>query len=124
MSLNKFYTIHDTQGSDNKLSCRIEFNADHDIFKGHFPGHPVVPGVCMIEIVKELLQRTTGKDLTLRQAGNVKFLRLIVPDSQPLVDMNWKDTETGYHVNVVFKEGEATLFRMDGTYEIIHVPVN
>ncbi|MEJ0079486.1 MAG: hypothetical protein WDM78_00620 [Puia sp.] len=29
--------------------------ADQAIFSGHFPGQPVLPGVCMMEMVAEVL---------------------------------------------------------------------
>ena len=119
MSLNKFYTINDMLMNDSGLSCRIVFNPEHDIFKGHFPAQPVVPGVCMVEIVKELLQQNTGKHLLLKQAGNVKFLRLIIPATQPEVDLSWKSLESGYFVNVTFKEAGTILFKMDGTYDFV-----
>ena len=55
MLINDFYNCHDIEAHENEYGCRIVFNAAHDIFKGHFPGQPVVPGVCMMEMVKELL---------------------------------------------------------------------
>lgn len=56
MLINDFYTTTNVQQNDADYSCLIVFNAGHSIFSGHFPGHPVVPGVCMMEIVKELMQ--------------------------------------------------------------------
>jgi len=116
MLLNDFYTCQDVIRNDADFSAVIIFNAGHDIFKGHFPGHPVAPGVCMMEIVKELLQQQTGKKLMLHTAGNVKFLQLITPDSQPLLNLQWKENENGYSVNATFRSESSFLFKLDGKY--------
>jgi 3-hydroxyacyl-[acyl-carrier-protein] dehydratase len=113
-----FYTTHDIQESENEFGCRLVFNEGHAIFKGHFPGNPVVPGVCMMEIVKELLQLQISKTLMLRKAGNVKFLQLITPDVQPGIKISWKEHEAGYTVKANFTSGTATLFKLDGDYII------
>ena len=34
---------------------------DSPIFKGHFPEYPVVPGVCLMQIIKELAEKKTQK---------------------------------------------------------------
>lgn len=118
MLINDFYTCHDIRQSDNEFNCRIVFNEGHDIFKGHFPDHPVVPGVCMMEIVKELLQSQVDKTLMLSNADNVKFLRLITPDVQPIIKISWKETEGGYHANATFSMDSSVLFKLGGQYVI------
>ncbi len=116
MLINDFYTCHEIDIQDNVYNCRIVFNADHSIFKGHFPGQPVVPGVCMMEIVKELLQTQLDKPLMLRSARNVKFLGFITPDVTPGVKITWKEHEGGYSVNASFNSETAALFKLDGSY--------
>ena len=116
MLINDFYTTNDIVQLDNTYSCRVAFNADHSIFKGHFPGQPVVPGVCMMEIVKELLQAQLNKPLILRSARNVKFLGFITPDVQPAVKISWKENEGAFVVNASFSSETAALFKLDGSY--------
>ena len=104
------------ESSEAELSCRIVFNADHDIFKGHFPGQPVVPGVCMMEIVKELLQNKVNKPLVLQNARNVKFLGFISPDMQPVANIKWKQSDAGYMVTASLGINGSALFKLDGNY--------
>jgi 3-hydroxyacyl-[acyl-carrier-protein] dehydratase len=118
MLMNDFYTYRDAHKEDGSFSCKVAFNKEHDIFKGHFPGQPVVPGVCMMEMVKEFLQQAMGKKLWLRDAGNVKFLQLITPDVQPLISISWNESEAGYQVNASFKTGASDLFKLSGKFEI------
>lgn len=119
MLINDFYKVADEQMESNSYSCKVIFDAAHDIFRGHFPAQPVVPGVCMLQIVKESLQRQTGKQLLIRNAGNVKFLQLITPDIHPVLDIKWQNAENAYKVNAAFKTEAAPLFKMDGVFEII-----
>lgn len=117
--MNDFYTVHDLQQEEGKLSCKVTFNAEHDIFKGHFPGQPVVPGVCMMELSKELLEQQTGKQLMLQDAGNVKFLQLITPGTSPEVHITWTKDAENYKVNTQFKDGENILLKLNGSYSIL-----
>ena len=59
---------------------------DREIFKGHFPGEPVLPGVysveCMAQTADILLlsmDRYAGKVLLFLGINNVRFLRKILP---------------------------------------------
>lgn len=72
--------------------CRIGLNAGHDIFKGHFPGQPVVPGVCMMAIVREMLEEITGRKLIMKSTSAIKFLNMIDPARNPEVDMEVRFT--------------------------------
>ncbi len=62
---------------------RLRLNEDHPIFEGHFPTVPVVPGVCMIQMVKEQLEDSVGRKLQLSKAAGVKFLSVLNPLSNP-----------------------------------------
>ncbi len=115
MLLNDFYTIHELEPANDSLSCAIIFNKEHKIFKGHFPGQPVVPGVCMVQIVKELLERILSKSLLLTSTGQVKFLQLITPDVSPDVQISWKEQESSYEVTAVFRK-DKDLFKLSGSF--------
>ena len=118
MLINDFCSCHDIQHSDHGYSCRIVFNADHAIFSGHFPGHPVVPGVCTMGIIKELLEQQVGKSLKFQEARNVKFLQLITPGTEPIVSMSWKDIPEGYAVSASLNAAAVPLFKFDAKYVI------
>lgn len=84
MLLKDFYIITSKeQVSDSKYNFIIKLNKEHDIFKGHFPGNPVTPGVCMMQIIKELAQDISGFKLQLKTTSNVKFMAIINPEIKP-----------------------------------------
>lgn len=116
MLMNDFYTIEYLQREPNSFSCKVAFNTHHDIFKESH-AQPVVPGVCMMEMVKELLEQQTDKLLWLRDAFLVKFLQLITPDVQPVINVSWVPINQGYTVNASFENDKASLFRLSGNFE-------
>lgn len=75
-----FYHITSQQVADSgELLYDIKLNADHDVFKGHFPGQPVVPGVFTTQLIHELVENHTGKKLRFIKARKIKFLMMIDP---------------------------------------------
>jgi len=98
MLLKDFYTIVSKEEvSDGNFTINIRVNAAHEVFKGHFPGNPVMPGVCMMQIVKELTEAITGSGLFMQSLSNVKFMALINPDATPdlRLEINLSQLEDG-----------------------------
>lgn len=79
MLLNNFFYIDQMQTEDNQIVSDIRINTDHEILKGHFPGQPVVPGVCMIEMLKEVLGQAFGQRFQMKSASMIKFLTMFAP---------------------------------------------
>jgi len=70
------------------------FPASEEFFKGHFPGHPVVPGVILTEALTQaaavLIAASMEKDENANKAegcylmglDKVKFRRIVVPEDR------------------------------------------
>lgn len=82
MGLQNFYEVTSkTEALGNGLkNIEIKVNKNHQIFEGHFPNNPVMPGVCMMHIVKEITSTYVGQDLFMEKCSNVKFISLINPE--------------------------------------------
>ena len=76
-----------------KYSVTLTLDRSHEIFKGHFPGSPILPGVCQVEMVRELAEGILGFELLLSRASQVKFLNLINPLISEVLQMNLKFIE-------------------------------
>ncbi|MET0241823.1 MAG: hypothetical protein ABW174_00055 [Flavitalea sp.] len=85
--------VETTDAGLKKLKAVLEVNAQHDIFKGHFPSVPVVPGVCMMQIIKEMLETQLGHETRLKTAANMKFLTVINPleNSSVQLELSFND---------------------------------
>ena len=56
------------------------------VYRGHFPGYPITPGVCLVEIALELIAEMAGQaghdgKVRLVAAKNIKFTSPIIPTS-------------------------------------------
>ncbi len=77
---DNLYTILSQQQEDGHHVFHLRLHPEWPIYKSHFPGHPITPGVCIVQTVQELLQRLMHRRLTLVQAKNVKYLAIISPE--------------------------------------------
>ena len=98
---NSLYTIQSKQSQDDAAQYVLILSAEHEIYKAHFPGQPITPGVCLLQIAKELLEDNSGASLEIQQIKNVKFLSVVSPIDQTRVtfDLN--------HIVVLPKEIEC-----------------
>lgn len=87
MLKNSLYKIQSLDHHDNVVQASLEINEHHEILKGHFPGQPVLPGACMLQIVKEILEEELKESLRLKIATNLKFIQLIDPQKDNLLQL-------------------------------------
>lgn len=76
---NELFHIDQKRDEGKATAYDLTLNADHFIYKAHFPGEPITPGVCLIQMAKELLEDCLGEPLHVVAVKNVKFLNIISP---------------------------------------------
>ncbi len=118
--LTDFYTVTDFKNVDTSIQARIKVNAEHKIFLGHFPNQPVVPGVCMMQIVKELVENETKIKLLLAQADTMKFLAVWIPSINEQIEASiaYEKKETGIMINGSLFSGDTTFFKIKAFLKI------
>lgn len=94
MLLKDFYKVLSLEKKEPHYEAIILVNEKHDVFNGHFPGNPIMPGVCMMQIIKELTEQITGNTLTMQSLSNVKFMALINPEVTPELRLELDITTT------------------------------
>lgn len=85
---NNLYRI--TSADPAASSYTLELIPDCVIYRAHFPGLPITPGVCIIQAAAELLSLHLGRELQLAEVTNAKFLAVINPLLTPSVTFNLK----------------------------------
>ncbi len=110
--------IHEEENPE-KLEARLRINSGHRIFAGHFPGQPVVPGVCIIQMIKETLSAHFCKELILVTAEEVKFLNVINPLENPDIELEFKIRHPGddlVHASVVIRGDDKVFMKFKGSF--------
>ena len=118
--LNNLYTIVARDFSDNKIKFDIKLDANHFIYQAHFPNEPITPGVCIIQIAKELLEDSLAKRLKIYLVKNVKFLSIISPITTPQIScifdkITTEENGNTYHVQVHLLSNDTTLAKLSFT---------
>lgn len=83
MLIADLYKINEDFVKDGVQITSITLNPENDIYKGHFPDNPITPGVCTLQIIKELTEKRTGCPLFMKKSSNVKFMAVINPEKNP-----------------------------------------
>ena len=93
--LDSLYTILSDNAIENGHEFDLKLNPEHFIYQAHFPGEPITPGVCIMQIAVELFEVALKMPLALNCVKNIKFLRIISPNEV---------TEVKYSLQKITKE--------------------
>ncbi|MBL7766641.1 MAG: hypothetical protein JNJ58_11135 [Chitinophagaceae bacterium] len=119
MLLNDFFYIHELKASEHEVLAAVSINTEHRILDGHFPAQPVVPGVCMIEMLKEVLEKSLQVKLRLETSTMIKFLTLFAPPHHTSADflIDYVRDENGkIAVNASLRHDEIIFLKFKGIY--------
>lgn len=121
MLIEGLYKVVSTENTASGILAKIHLNKDHAIFKGHFPGNPVMPGVCMIQIIKELTEEATGKNLFLSVSSNIKFMAIINPEINPDLTLTIEIAEENGEVKVknVSSYDDTVALKLNATFKVV-----
>lgn len=114
MLLNSFYTIESMESADGQIKAVLLIDRDHNILKGHFPGQPVVPGVCMMQIVRELVELDKTKKFKIAEADQMKFLSIIDPTQNRRVEaaISIQAKDSVFAITGSLSAGAVTYFKL------------
>jgi 3-hydroxyacyl-[acyl-carrier-protein] dehydratase len=116
---NSFYTVEKIERAEDSLVIGVLLDPSHDIYKAHFPGNPITPGVCLLQIALELLDAYFKRNLRLVEAKNIKYLKVINPLENPEIEFNIKYKLEGDLILVDYNivAGETLFTKVSATYK-------
>ena len=80
--LDNLYTITSQSPlSDDSVQYQIRLIPESVIFGAHFPGEPIMPGACIVQLIQELFMHWRGCEVEIAKVNNLKFLSVISPDA-------------------------------------------
>ena len=100
-------------GSDS-AALMFRFAATQPVFAGHFPGHPILPGIFQLEMARVAAEAVAGSALIVREIVKAKFRRPIRPEEIIRVDVKLTDQPDGVQARATLSvenqpAGEAIL---------------
>jgi 3-hydroxyacyl-[acyl-carrier-protein] dehydratase len=118
MLRDNLYKIKEINNANNTIEALIQLIEDNEIFKGHFPDMPVLPGVCQVEICKELLSHQLQKHFVLKEAASIKFLAFITPNEVKELNakINFTENAASCDVNASLYSGEKTFLKLQAKF--------
>ncbi|MBR4266285.1 MAG: hypothetical protein IKQ46_09545 [Bacteroidales bacterium] len=117
MLVKDFYAIDNKQvQEDGSVIYSVSLNPGHDVYKGHFPEKPITPGVCNIQMIKELAEDAQGKQFTLKNIDRCRLTSMVTPDGSPKLDVKIQfDAADAYKLSATIFYGETTFMTLTGT---------
>ncbi len=118
--INSLYKVVAKNVAASSLRYDIQLDASHFIYQAHFPGEPITPGVCIIQIAKELLEEHLNQKLSIQKIKNVKFLNVISPVETPQISYVFEkiiidDAAKTCQVQMVVLSGETPMAKLSFT---------
>lgn len=65
--------------SPGAVETRLAIPPDHPAFEGHFPGHPILPGVVLLAEALAAIEAVTGRPPHAWTISSAKFLQPVEP---------------------------------------------
>lgn len=121
MLIEGLYIVKELKNTDSEITASIKLNANHEIFEGHFPGNPIMPGVCMMQIIKELTEEVLAKELVLLTSTNIKFMAKINPetDSDLVLNIPYSEEEGILKLRNTTFFGDTLALKLNAKYKIV-----
>jgi 3-hydroxyacyl-[acyl-carrier-protein] dehydratase len=116
---NTFYTVGKTESSGNTYRVWTILNPSHQIYEVHFPGNPITPGVCLLQMAIEILNLKFERTLRMVQAKNIKFLKVINPLENPEVEflIQFKTENDLIFADIDIVAGSQVFTKVSATYK-------
>ncbi len=114
---HKYFEVTAWTRGDGTALVRVRLLPGCDVYRGHFPGHPVAPGACNIEMVRECFARVCGSDLRIATIDRCRFTAVATPAQSPelSVSLSWTRGAEGCRLAATVAGEGTTYMEFKGT---------
>lgn len=87
----QFFTLESGEKNGNSATYRCRLHPEAPVFKAHFPGSPVLPGVLTLKMVVDAINASqffSTQTLTVQNIGNAKYLAVVNPQETQEVEIS------------------------------------
>lgn len=104
---------------ETRLNVSVHIDKSHRVFEGHFPDFPILPGVYLIQMVKDSLNTFLPYNYRMKTASTVKYLKPVEPgkDHKLRLEIILTQGEESLLVSAsTFMEDETVNFKFKGEF--------
>lgn len=87
----QFFTLESGEKNGNSATYRCRLHPEAPVFKAHFPGFPILPGVLTLKMVVDAINASqffSTQMLTVQSIGNAKYLAVVNPQETQEVEIS------------------------------------
>ena len=85
--LGDFFMLDNLVQGTDELHAVLKTVPGHFVYRAHFPGCPITPGVFLVQVVVELAAVAWHRSLMIKTVKNVKYLSQLDPNLFPVVEV-------------------------------------
>ena len=92
-----------------KIVSTFSFHRDLPLFRGHFPGMPLLPGVMQIEMARATVSGALERPFSVAAIRKAKFSTPILPDTEVRLEVETEEADGRVNVKgrLLAPDGEA-----------------
>lgn len=113
-----YYSIESSAIEGQTGTFYVHLNPECEVYEGHFPGTPVSPGVCNIQMVLECAERVAQHHLRMLKLNRCRFTTLLSPQTHPQLEI---------HIDLLPKEGfyalNATIGKGEEVFQMLKAEI-
>ncbi len=113
-----FYSIDNIVQAEDSYTVSVTLNPEHPIYQGHFPGQPVVPGVCTLTVIKECIGCILSKSISFSSIKECKYVSALLPQANLAVTISLEFADSGkVKATVVRNDNLQLVLKLRATIE-------
>lgn len=114
--MEDFYQVTEVVILEDEWKGCITINSTHGIFKAHFPGQPVVPGACLIDLVNDIFAQHIRLPVQLINAPVIKFIQPVRPETVLFLKLRWTEATGVFSLNASATTQGSVVFKIEACF--------
>ncbi|MEU7588386.1 hypothetical protein AB0A95_19095 [Micromonospora sp. NPDC049230] len=113
-------TPTEVRGTDDGLSFSVEVPTDLPVLAGHFPGLPILPGVCLIDVLQRVITAAVPRadGARLSHIHRCRFRSPVWPGDRLDYDLTLSRDENGLNCHAVVRGPGGPVAEIRLRYEV------
>ncbi|MBP5420431.1 MAG: hypothetical protein J6Y72_11545 [Bacteroidales bacterium] len=118
MLKDSYFRIISKEAIESGFRFEVSLIESHPIYNGHFPGNPVSPGVCSIQMIRECVEEALNKKLSLKSINVCRFITLLTPQKgvHLQLEINLTDNNDSVDAKATISDDGITYVSYKGTF--------